>query len=127
MGVSQANKVLFEAAENGDVQKVLEAIKEKADVDSLHESTKNTSFGKWTPLHIACVNGHQEVVIALLDSKASLTTTVGWGCHPLEVAAMYGKKEIMKILTDAGADINAVSSMGKTAAQIYVEWEANQK
>jgi ankyrin repeat protein len=124
---NQANKALFDAAYNGDLQKLLEAIKHNAEVDSLHESDF-TLFEKWTSLHMASCLGYVEIVKALIEAKASVNITVGWGCPPLEVAAMWGRKEVMEILINAGADPDAVSaSSGKTAAEIYAEYESNHR
>jgi hypothetical protein len=58
---NQANKALFDAAYNGDLQKLLEAIKHNAEVDSLHESDF-TLFEKWTSLHMASCLGYVEIV-----------------------------------------------------------------
>jgi hypothetical protein len=41
---------------------------------------------------------------------------------------MWGRKEVMEILINAGADPDAVSaSSGKTAAEIYAEYESNHR
>ena len=67
---------------------------QKADM----EITEN-SFG-WTPLFIACVDGHIDVVRILIAAKASLERldTSGWTAK--EHAALRGHVDIAKLLAD---------------------------
>ena len=53
----------------GDEEKVLEAIKELADIDKVDAQGQ-------TPLHWACDNGYAKVVEILLDNGASINSKV---------------------------------------------------
>jgi hypothetical protein len=60
----------------------------------------------YTPLQTAIYNNDQAKVRQLLDSGADVREKDKYGSDALMVAAGYGRTEIMKLLLDAGADIN---------------------
>ena len=83
-------------------------------------NTDNNFYGM-TPLHFASRFGHVEVVKLLLEHKGSLTAKAGLAASslrnyvPLLMAADSGHPLTVTLLLAAGADINAVDEMGRSA------------
>jgi len=80
----------------------------------------------WTPLHLAAVNGHKDVVEFLIakgaDMNARITVGMNTGCTPLHKAASAGQKDIVEILIANGADVNAVANDGETPLHEAATW-----
>ena len=87
---------LVEAVASGDIDAVKGYIAEGADVDT---EDKNEE----TVLEIACREGHKEIVKLLLENGAGMRLA-------LHFAASYAQVDIIGILLDRGADINARDS-----------------
>jgi L-asparaginase II len=68
----------------------------------------------YTPLHLACQNGHAEVVKALLKKGADLQTKKSFGWTPLQNACENGHVEVVKALLEKGADLHAKTNDGNT-------------
>ena len=70
-------------------------------------------------LHMACANGHIEMVKYLLDvlhceiniKNTSESTPLSW-------AALNGQKEVVKILLEHNADYEIKNSQGKTPSEV---------
>ena len=60
------------------------------------------SFG-WTPLFIACVDGHVEIVRILIAAKANLDMSDTSGWTAMEHAALRGHMDIAELLKDVTA------------------------
>jgi ankyrin repeat protein len=71
--------------------------------------------GNWTPLHLACLNGHPEFVRLLLDFDAVIEVTDGVKRTPLILSAEGSDMDVVRILADNGANINATALRGYTA------------
>ncbi|CAG04042.1 unnamed protein product, partial [Tetraodon nigroviridis] len=56
----------------------------------------------YTPLHHAALNGHSEVVEALLRNEALTNMADNKGCYPLHLAAWKGDEHIVKLLIHQG-------------------------
>ena len=63
-----------------------------------------------TPLYLAALNGHEELVKLLLSHDFSVNTTTNYGQTPLHGAASDGHLGIIKLLFEKGADVNAKQS-----------------
>ncbi|BFZ04856.1 hypothetical protein BsWGS_07897 [Bradybaena similaris] len=71
-----------------------------------------------TPLHLAALNGHKEIVSILLDCEASPTILDSQDCSPLHLAAWNGHTDICKQLITASDDlafVNLQTRDGNTA------------
>ncbi|KAF7209125.1 ankyrin repeat and SAM domain-containing protein 1A isoform X4 [Nothobranchius furzeri] len=56
----------------------------------------------YTPLHHAALNGHSDVVEALLRNEALTNIADNKGCYPLHLAAWKGDEQIVKLLVHQG-------------------------
>jgi hypothetical protein len=109
-GDAKAN--LFEAAGDGELERVKTLIAAGADVNA-----KESNFGK-TALMIASDEGHVEVVKALLAARADVNAKDSnrrGGYTALMIASINGKVEVVRLLLAAGADVNAKDNFGSTA------------
>jgi ankyrin repeat protein len=75
--------------------------------------TRNTALAnsldkdRDTPLHVASLKGHTDVVKMLLDRGAKANAKDRWGLTALHVAARGGYQDIAELLLSHGADVNA--------------------
>lgn len=65
------------------------------------------------PLHIACIRGNMEDVIALVGAGADVNAAGDLGYTPLHHAAGDGYLEIVNVLLSHGADVNAKNEFGQ--------------
>jgi uncharacterized protein len=93
-----ANILLMQAADKGDIETVRKLLAE-GDVNVNHRT-------QMTPLTLACLYGHAEVIRALIEAGADVNLSEG-ELTPLIYAAYNGHLEATRLLLDAGADIEA--------------------
>jgi len=107
---------LHHAAANGDLSTV-ELLLEKGTttINDTSRVQRSGFVGGWTPLHLACLNGHPEVIEILLDHGADIEARDGIQRTPLILAAESKNLRVAEILVDRGANINAVAIRGYTA------------
>lgn len=67
-----------------------------------------------TPLSIATIKGHREIVEMLLDMGADANARNKDGGTALQYACQLGRSEIAKVLLDHGADSGLVSALGES-------------
>ncbi len=78
-----------------------------------------------TPLHLAVIQGEDNIANYLLKEGASVNAKDSSGATALHEAVRYGQTNIVEKLLNAGADVNAQDAMGKTPLLIITP-EENQ-
>ena len=73
----------------------------------------------WTPLHVACCEGHDEIVRFLIDKGVPVEPTTRSVDTPLTLACWAGHCEIVRVLHAAGADLNRGTTDGKPESTPY--------
>lgn len=89
---------LYTACEKGYLDIVKVFIKCKIDISNKPK--------KYTPLHIACIYGHINIVEYLLSIGANLNISDDNGQSPLYFACSHGHLEIVELLISRGAIVN---------------------
>jgi len=113
-----ADKFLTESAQKGDLEDIKTQIENGASVDARTESLGGNHTG--TPaIMLAADYNRKEVIELLIAEGADVDASNGLGSlftyNALTSAVREGNMDIIKILLEAGADINSWSSTGKTA------------
>jgi ankyrin repeat protein len=67
-----------------------------------------------TPLTIGAIEGHAEIVAALLDAGSDIAEANAQGYTALHEAVSANQGDVMKLLIDRGADINKATPGGVT-------------
>ena len=73
--------------------------------------------GEWTPIHLAIINGHQDIVKTLANKACNLDVVDPNGLTLIQRAAKQGNLEIVKILAPLVKDPNALDPDGLTPIQ----------
>jgi hypothetical protein len=74
-----------------------------------------------TALHLAALNGHAEVVRALLKAKASANWRAAKGRKPLHLAAERGHAEAVRALAEGPASLTSGDELGATPLHLAAE------
>jgi ankyrin repeat protein len=77
-----------------------------------------TDGNGYTPLHLACRQGHGSVAVILIDGGAALNGTDGDGRTPLHLACSAGHGSVAVILIDRGAHPNVADKRGWTPLHV---------
>ncbi|XP_067171310.1 ankyrin repeat domain-containing protein 26 isoform X3 [Apteryx mantelli] len=101
---------LHRAAASGDLAQARQALK-KYSIDGRDKA-------KRTPLHLACANGHLEVVMYLVENKCKLNLCDSDDRSPLMKAVQCQQEECVAILLARGADPNLADVNGSTALHL---------
>jgi len=107
-------KPIYKAAYKGNLKKV------KKIIESDPAQINIQDFGGQTPLYLASVEGHTEIVEFLLDHNADIELGNDLNERPLEKAAKFGHYDIVKALLVHGATVNCKNKYG----QIPLHWAA---
>lgn len=91
---------LFRAVESGDAVETTRVLSQFGAEDDI--SFKQAETGS-TPLHVACISGHEEVTRLLLERHAELDALDSAGRTPLYIASMGGHLALMRDLLARGA------------------------
>ena len=75
-------------------------------------------FQKFTPLHMACGNGHVEIAQMLLDQNVDLEAKISTGWTPLQLKADCGYTRVAQLLIHRGANLDAKDEYELTAVHI---------
>ena len=97
--VEPSNSLLYEAAEQGDIDVVKKLLSKNIEVNA------QNVLG-WTPLLIAVAEQHEKIVKVLLDHGANPNQSNLKGRNPIMFAARYANKSLTEILLRNGADPN---------------------
>ncbi|XP_059471305.1 ankyrin repeat domain-containing protein 17 isoform X2 [Neocloeon triangulifer] len=104
----QETRSLVEACSDGDVGTVRKLLSEGR---SVHETTEDGE----SLLSLACSAGYFELAQVLLAMSAGVEDRgIKGDCTPLMEAASAGHADIVRLLIENGADVNAQSSTGNT-------------
>ena len=71
----------------------------------------------WTPLHYAATGGHVEIILMLLEEHAYIDAESPNKSTPLMMAAMYGSTAAVRTLLEAGADPTLRNEIGLSAVE----------
>ncbi|MGZ4507939.1 MAG: ankyrin repeat domain-containing protein [Blastococcus sp.] len=91
----------------GDVDAVRTAVADSPRL--LGVTVERDGQGGWTPLHLAVVDGHADVVRVLVEAGADLTARTEFNRTPLHVALQY-RPELVPLLRELGAHVDAPSA-----------------
>ena len=107
---------IFESAEKGELQKVVEWLHEGGLADA-HTAVPvdNNQTATATLLHAAAANGHLEMVTELLERGASVDLEDEYSFTALMNAAYLGHLSILHLLLQHSANPDLQSSLGGTA------------
>jgi ankyrin repeat protein len=89
-------------------------------VQKLVEHDADVNKTGWTPLHYAASAGHVKIIEYLLEHSAYIDAESPNGTTPLMMAAMYGSPEAVKVLIQAGADLQQKNQLGLSALDFAV-------
>ena len=104
------------SARGGDIDAVKECLAEEVPINFQDEEMGNAS------LHLACANGHKEVVELLLDAGADINLINKNKNTPIHWACLLGRMEVVKILAEwhtrkpesgIKADMNLKNTFGR--------------
>ena len=120
VGCGGPPKDIWEAASKGNIEAVKRHLATGTDVDVK---------GGWmviTPLHMAALNGHKEIVELLIAKGADINAKDDSEWTPLHWAADEGHKEVAEFLIAEGADVNAKAEDGETPLDATIEFRHPQ-
>ncbi|XP_074871091.1 ankyrin repeat domain-containing protein 26 isoform X3 [Carettochelys insculpta] len=101
---------LHRAAAGGDLGRLQQLLK-KHDINQLDKENR-------TPLHLACANGHSDVVAYLVDNKCKLNLCDNDNRSPLMKAVQCQQEKCVTMLLDHDADPNLVDINNNTALHL---------
>nr|XP_043883793.1 ankyrin-2 isoform X4 [Solea senegalensis] len=104
---SDSSTSFLRAARAGNIDKVLEFLKNGVDISTCNQNGLNA-------LHLAAKEGHQDLVEELLDRGAAVDSSTKKGNSALHIASLAGQKDVVRLLVKRGADINSQSQSGFT-------------
>ena len=109
-GEKDASYRLYKAAENGNIETVKQLIENGVNVNA---ENKSGSFA----LNAAAFKNNHEMIQLLINNGADINSRNRGLDTPLICATKYsnGDKNTVKMLLDAGSDLDAVDEDGKTA------------
>jgi ankyrin repeat protein len=103
-------KSVHVAAENGQIEDILELYAAGADMNALRQDDGAR------PIHLAAANGHAKVIRALYESEVNMNALATRHQTAAHIAAANGYVEVIHALYESGADMNALDINGWTPA-----------
>ncbi|KAM9171575.1 ankyrin repeat domain-containing protein 26 isoform 6-T6 [Pangshura tecta] len=104
---------LHRAAAGGDLGRLQQLLK-KHDINQLDKENR-------TPLHLACANGHSDIVNYLVDNKCKLNLCDNDNRSPLMKAVQCQEEKCATMLLEHGADPNLVDVNSNTALHLAAQ------
>ncbi|GAB6020532.1 hypothetical protein CHUAL_003215 [Chamberlinius hualienensis] len=125
---NDGNSPLHMASESGRVHNV-ELLLKRARTDKrsgddkflIHQGLggiNRANRDTYTPLHLACIQGHLDVVKSLVKYGADMEKPTGLGKNkatPLMLVCQHGHLEMLKFLVNSGAKLDARDKLKRTA------------
>ncbi|XP_051240603.1 ankyrin-2-like [Dicentrarchus labrax] len=105
--LSDSNTSFLRAARAGNIDKVLDFLKNGVDITTCNQNGLNA-------LHLAAKEGHKDLVEELLERGAPVDSSTKKGNTALHIASLAGQKEVVRLLVKRGADVNSQSQNGFT-------------
>nr|XP_033480143.1 ankyrin-2 isoform X6 [Epinephelus lanceolatus] len=105
--LSDSNTSFLRAARAGNIDKVLDFLKNGVDISTCNQNGLNA-------LHLAAKEGHKDLVEELLERGAPVDSATKKGNTALHIASLAGQKEVVRLLVKRGADVNSQSQNGFT-------------
>ena len=91
------NREFFEAADQGDAQRVAELLRSRPELAHAKQGYDKTA------LHLAAEKDYPDVARVLLDAGADIEARTSWGATPLDWAATMGSRRVGELLLERGA------------------------
>ncbi|XP_032355865.1 ankyrin-2 isoform X4 [Etheostoma spectabile] len=104
---SDSNTSFLRAARAGNIDKVLDFLKNGVDISTCNQNGLNA-------LHLAAKEGHKDLVEELLERGAPVDSSTKKGNTALHIASLAGQNEVVRLLVKRGADVNSQSQNGFT-------------
>ncbi|WP_264707159.1 ankyrin repeat domain-containing protein [Wolbachia endosymbiont (group A) of Acrocera orbiculus] len=108
------DKELLISAEEGDLEKIRDSIRQGANVNVQGRQG-------WTPVFWAIQKNNFNIVELLLDNSADIKVKDNEGWTPLHWAVQLDLLNMVKYLAEKGADIDALTADGRTPLDIVRE------
>lgn len=108
------NSEIFEAAEDGDLEKVKKLVNANHDLVNSKDNDGGPGLYRETALHMAACYDRMDIAKFLLANKADVNARDGGGRTPLNGAALAGHNDVAELLLANGADVNAKGNDGET-------------
>ncbi|XP_034713612.1 ankyrin-2-like isoform X2 [Etheostoma cragini] len=105
--LSDSNTSFLRAARAGNIDKVLDFLKNGVDISTCNQNGLNA-------LHLAAKEGHTDLVEELLERGAPVDSSTKKGNTALHIASLAGQNEVVRLLVKRGADVNSQSQNGFT-------------
>ncbi|XP_035856193.1 ankyrin-2 isoform X14 [Sander lucioperca] len=105
--LSDSNTSFLRAARAGNIDKVLDFLKNGVDISTSNQNGLNA-------LHLAAKEGHKDLVEELLERGAPVDSSTKKGNTALHIASLAGQNEVVRLLVKRGADVNSQSQNGFT-------------
>ncbi|TAQ87758.1 hypothetical protein B7494_g3921 [Chlorociboria aeruginascens] len=109
---SSGQTLLARACASGRVELVRQRLLETPEYLNRADNALNS------PLHIASINGYDEIVKVLLDHNCTIDTVNYEGDTPLHDAIENGMVEVVKLLLDAGANPRKPNKKGEEPLEL---------